>query len=185
MKKFSKSLLAAAFIFATALPLLAGKPTEDALIADLASAKPKTVISALQDLEKNYPNSPASLPKVKALLADSRPEIRTKAARVLGATHAEVSAEDLNNIAALLTATDKTEVMQGLKSLRGLKAQSVIPKILPLLTNADNNIKRDACRTLAAIADKSVIKDIEPLLKDADKAVVKDAQAAIAALSNR
>jgi HEAT repeat protein len=185
MKIISKLFITAAFIFATALPVLAGKPTEDALLTDLASTTPKVVISALQDLEKNYPNSAASLPKIKALLTDSRPEIRTKAARVLGATHAEVSAEDLNNIAALLTATDKTEVMQGLKSLRGLKAQSVVPKILPLLTNADSNIKRDACRTLAAIADKSVVKDIEPLLHAADKAVVKDAQAAIATLNNR
>ena len=73
--------------------------------------------------------------------------------------------------------------MQALKALRGLKAESTVPKIVPLLQNPDQNIKRDACRTLAVIGGKDNVKDIEPLLKDPDKAVVEDAQKAIAALN--
>ena len=44
--------------------------------------------------------------------------------------------------------------MEGLKALRGLKAQSTIPKIVTLLKHADPNVKRDACRTLAVLGDK-------------------------------
>jgi HEAT repeat protein len=182
MKNICQHLLAVVFIFALALPLLAKPQTEEQLIADLDSPTAKVVHAALQNLEKQYPTSAPALAKIKTLLTDARPEVREKAARVLGAIHAEVSDTDLKNIAALLDATDKTEIMEGLKALRGLKAQSTIPKIVPLLQHADNNVKRDACRTLAVIADKSAIPSIEPLLKDADAKVQKDASDAISAL---
>lgn len=185
MKKIYHRLLIVAATFAITLPLFAGKPTEAQILADLGSPTEKVVISALQDFEKELPTNAACLTKAKAMLTDARPLVREKAARVLGAIHADVNATDLKNIAALLESTEKRTVMQGLKALRGLKAQSTVPKIVPLLKNADNNIKRDACRTLAVIADKSVVKDIEPLLQDGDKAVVKDAADAIAALKNR
>ena len=184
MKNLVKHLLTAAFIFALALPLLAKPPlTEEQLIANLDSPTVKVVFAALQDLEKQYPTSAPALAKIKTLLADPRPTIRQKAARVLGALHAEVSDADLKNIAALLDATDPKEIMEGLKALRGLKAQSTIPKIVPLLQHADNYVKRDACRTLAVIADKSVIPSIEPLRQNPDAKVQKDANDAIFALN--
>ena len=185
MKTIYQRLLVVAAVFATALPLLAGKMTEEQVLAGLDSAKEKEAITALQHFEEEHSTSAPCLAKVKGLLTDSRPLVREKAARVLGVTHAEVSETDLKNIAALLTGTDKREVMQGLKALRGLKAQSVIPQILPLLANADDNIKRDACRTLAVIGDQSAIPSIEPLLQEKNKAVVKDAADAIAALKNK
>ncbi len=185
MKTIGRRLLIVAAVFATALPLLAGKMTEEQVLAGLDSTKEKEAITALQHFEEEHSTSAPCLAKVKGLLADSRPLVREKAARVLGATHAEVSEADLKNIAALLNGADKREVMQGLKALRGLKAQSVAPQLLPLLQNADNNIKRDACRTLAVIGDANMIKDLEPLLKSSDKAVVEDASKAIAALKNK
>jgi len=184
MKNLVKHLLTAAFIFALALPLLAKPPlTEEQLIANLDSPTVKVVFAALQDLEKQYPTSAPALAKIKTLLADPRPTIRQKAARVLGALHAEVSDADLKNIAKLLDSADPKEIMEGLKALRGLKAQSIVPKIVPLLQHADNYVKRDACRTLAVIGDKSVIPSIEPLLKNADPKVQKDATDAIFALN--
>ena len=184
MKNTCKRLLVGAFIFAIALPLLAKpEPTEEQLIANLASPTAKVVFAALQDLEKKFPTSAPAQAKIKTLLTDPRQNIREKAARVLGALHAEVSKADLKSIAALLDASDPKEIMEGLKALRGLKAQSTIPKILPLLQHADNYVKRDACRTLAVIADKSVIPSIEPLRQNPDGKVQKDANDAIFALS--
>lgn len=185
MKKICQPLFIALAIFATALPLLAKEKTEAELLADLDSPKDKVVYAALQNLEKQYPDSAPGLAKVKTLLADPRPTVHQKAARVLGALHVEVSADELKSIAAMLDATDKKEIMEGLKALRGLKAQSVIPKIVTLLQHADANVKRDACRTLAVIADKSVVKDIEPLMQDKDKGVVKDATDAVFTLKNK
>jgi HEAT repeat protein len=183
MKKFIQRSLVLAAVFAIALPLLAGKTKENEVLIGLDSPKEKVVLGALQDFEKEHPASATCMAKCKALLADNRPYVRQKAARVLGVLHAAVSPADLNNISLLLNATDKLEVMQGLKALRGLKAQSEIPKIVPLLKNPDDNIKRDSCRTLAVLGDKSLIPEIEPLLKDPDKGVVKDAKDAITALT--
>ena len=180
MKRICKSLLLVAAVLVTALPLLAKPPlTEEELIANLDSPKEKIVYAALQDLEKQYPTSAPALAKIKTLLTDPRPLVHQKAARVLGALHTEVSDAELKSIAALLDSADKKEVLESLKALRGLKAQSTIPKIVTLLKNPDPNVKRDACRTLAVIADKSVVSDIEPLLQDPDKGVVKDANDAI------
>jgi HEAT repeat protein len=176
-------LLVTATVFINAFPLLAGTMTEQEILTDLDSSKEKTVLGALAHFEDDHRDSAPAMAKVKVLLADPRPPVREKAARVLGAIHADVSEDDLKNITTMLASPEKREVMQALKALRGLKAESTVPKIVPLLQNPDENIKRDACRTLAVIGSKDNIKDIEPLLKDPDKAVVEDAQKAIAALN--
>lgn len=185
MKKNYKHLLAGLFIFAVALPLFAAEKAESDLLTDLGSPKPKVVIKALQNLEKGYPTDTNAQVKIKALLTDSRPEVKRKAARVLGATYASVDADDLKNIATLLDAPDKPTITDGLKALRGLKAQSTIPKIIPLLQNPDINIKRDAIRTLAVLGDKSLVPTIQPLVTFPNPAVQKDAEAAIAQLNSK
>jgi HEAT repeat protein len=168
-----------AVVLSTALPAMAKIETEDAYIADLASPTEKVVIAALQGIEKNYPTSVAAQAKIKPLLADERITVKRKAARVLGIVNADVSEADLKNIATLLDATDKPTLTDGLKALRGLKAQSTIPKIIPLLQNPDLNIKRDAIRTLAVLGDKSLIPTIQPFVNHPDSAVQKDAADAI------
>ena len=187
MKPLCTRLLVGAFMLAVALPLLARDPkTEDQLITDMGSPNATPVYAALQDMENQYPTSVPGIAKIKTLLTDDRVTVREKAARVLGALHADVSETDLDNISKLLDPSNsKTEITEGLKALRGLKAQSTIPKILPLLKHPDANVKRDACRTLAVIADKSVVPGIQPLLQDPDKAVVKDANDAIFTLNSK
>jgi HEAT repeat protein len=69
--------------------------------------------------------------------------------------------------------------------LRGLKAQSAIPQILPLLDNPDSNVKRDSCRTLAVLGDSSLIPSIKPLLTYPDLDVQKDAADAISILKEK
>ncbi|HEY5040678.1 MAG TPA: HEAT repeat domain-containing protein [Verrucomicrobiae bacterium] len=182
MKAIWKFMLLGSFVLAFCLPAPAKEVTEDQCIADLASSKEKVVIAALQGIEKNYPTSQNAIAKIKPLLTDDRLAVKRKTARVLGIVGAEVSDADLKNIASLLDSADKATIIDGLKSLRGLKAESTVPKITPLLKNPDANVKRDACRTLAVLADKSVIPSIEPLLQDKDKGVVKDASDAITAL---
>lgn len=183
MKRITKTLLIAAAVCATALPLLAKPPqTEEQLIAAMDSPKEKIVYAALQDFEKQYPTSAPGLAKVKTLLTDPRPLVHQKAARVLGALHTDLSSTDLDNITKMLDSADKNEVMEGLKALRGLKAQSALPKIVGTLKNPDAFVKRDACRTLAVLGSKNNVADIEPLLTDPDKRVVKDANDAIFAL---
>jgi HEAT repeat protein len=173
-------------ILTAVLPAPARPPkSEDELLTTLSSPKDKEVYNALQDLEKQYPADEKILPPIKNLLADPRPTVRRKAARVLGAIHADVSNADIKNICGLLTAADKHEVIDGLIALRGLKAPSAIPQILPLLDNPDLNIKRDSCRTLAVLGDKSLIPKIKPLLDYPDVAVQKDAADAIDILKEK
>lgn len=159
--------------------------TEEQLIAELDSPKEKVVFDAMAQLEKEYPASTAYHPKLKSLLTDNRVKIQRKAARVLGALHAEVSDTDLQNICALLAMDNRDAKMDGLKALRGLKSQSVVSKMTPLLQDSNANVVRDACRTLAVVGDKSVIPSIEPLLQSSDKKIQKDAQDAIFALKNK
>lgn len=183
---FIVALALGVFAFATASVQAARKvKTEDELIAQLGSAKEKEVINALQEIEKLYPTSTKCQDAIKPLLADSRKPVVRKAARVLGVLNAPVSEADLKNIAVLLKGTDKYEIIDGLKALRGLKAQSTIPEITPLLKNPDKNVVRDACRTLAVLGDKSLIPTIKPLLEAPDLAVQKDAADAIAILKEK
>lgn len=185
MKSIGRYILAIAFALTMAVPVLAGQPSESDVINNLGSTDERTVLSGLKSAEKDYPTDAAIQAKVKGLLTDPREKVRAKAGRVLGALHAELSDADLKNLAAMLNSQSKDEVLDALKSLRGLKAQSVEMQIVPLLKNPDANIERDACRTLAVIGDKSVIPDIKPLLDSPNKAVVKDANDAIFALGNK
>jgi HEAT repeat protein len=180
MKMISKliQMLTVGMIVA-ALPLRANAATEDQLIRDLDSWKESVVTSALQKLEKEYPTSTKAFPAMKKLLTDNRDKVRRKAARVLGVLHADVSDADIKAIATMLKASDPQEVIDALKSLRGLKAAQAVPDILPLLKSNTPNVIRDACRTLAVHGSKDIIPSIEPLLTHPSAAVKADAQDAI------
>jgi hypothetical protein len=159
--------------------------TEDELITMLASAKEKEVIGAMQEMEKHYSTSAKCQAALKPFLTDRRMPVRRKAARVLGIMNADLNEAQIKSICELLTSPDKYAVIDGLKALRGLKAQSAIPEIAPLLKNSDKNVIRDACRTLAVLGNKSLIPEIAPLLQHADPAVEKDAADAIAILKEK
>jgi HEAT repeat protein len=182
LTRLSRMLALSVLFAAFSVPALASKKTEEEWIAQLASADEGKVTSALQGLEKEYPESPTARAKIISMLKDPREKVQRKAARVLGAINAKVDAKVLADITPLLKSTNKDAVVDGLKALRGLDAASTVPQILPLLSSPDENIKRDACRTLADIADPSVISKIEPLLSDANKKVQEDARTAIAKL---
>ena len=174
------------FAFATGSVQAAKKvKTEEELITQLGAVKEKEVINGLQEMEKLYPSSAKCQAAIKPLLADSRKPVVRKAARVLGVMNAPVSEADLKKIVVLLKGTDKNEIIDGLKALRGLKAQSTIPEITPLLQSTNKNVVRDACRTLAVLGDKSLIPSIKPLLEVPDLAVQKDAADAIAILKEK
>lgn len=160
----------------------AAPPSEETLIANLASPKEGVVADALQGLEKNYPASTNGFAAMKKLLADPRPKVQIKAARVLGILHAPVDLVDISNICVMLKSADAGVVTAALKSLRGLNAPAAVPEILPVLKSHTPNLVRDACRTLAVLGDKSVIPSIEPLLQNPNPKVQMDAQDAIFAL---
>lgn len=172
--------LACGVVALATTPAFAAKvKTEDELIAELAAPKESVVTAAMQKLEKEHPLSTKWHPAVKKMLTDERSKVRRKAGRVLGVVHAEVSDADLKNITAMFKASDPQEVMDALKSLRGLKAQSTLPEVVALLKSPNIGIVRDACRTVADLGNKSNVADIEPLLKHADAKVQKDAADAI------
>jgi len=177
--------LALGFLALATQSTWAKNKTEDELIAELSSPKEKTVIKSLQEMEKLYPTSTKCQDAIKPLLADNRKPVARKAARVLGVMSAPVSEADLKNIVALLKGTDRNEIIDGLKALRGLKAQSTIPDILPLLENKDKNVMRDSIRTLAVLGDKSLVPKIEPFMNYPDLAVQKDAADALAILKQK
>ncbi len=172
-------------VLALTTPAEAKDKSEDELIAELASPNEDRVAEAMLALEKQYPTSTKAFPTMKKLLTDSRAKVRRKAARVLGVLHADVDEQNLKDICAMLKASEPREQMDALISLRGLKAQSAIPEIVPLLNSPTPNVVRDACRTLAVLGNKDLVPSIEPLLKHADKKVQADAQDAIYKLKQK
>lgn len=187
MTKRSFILALALCVFSFGNLSLEAKPklTEDQLINELSGSNPDKVADAMLQLERNYPTSTKYHPKVKELLTDPREKVRRKAGRVLGALHAEVSQTDLQNIAAMLKASEPNEVIDALKSLRGLEANSTIPEILPLLKHSTVNVVRDALRTLAVLGNESNVSDVEPLLQHSDPKVQKDAMDAMHTLKSK
>ncbi len=184
-RSFFVVLACGAVVLATSSAWAAKVKTEDELIADLASPKDTVVESAMLKLEKEHPTSTKATTEIKKYLGDARPKVRRKAARVLGALHAEVTSAELKSICELLKAADYKEVIDGLIALRGLKAKETLPQITPLLNHTQQNVVRDACRTIAVLGDKSHIPLIEPLLTNKDKSIQKDAMDAIYALKNK
>lgn len=184
-KRCFVAVLTLVVLASTAVPAWAKAKTEDELITALASPKERTVIKAMQEMEKLYPTSTKCQDALKPFLADSRKPVARKAARVLGVMSAPVSEADLKHIVVFLKSTDKGEIIDGLKALRGLKAQSTIPDIVPLLQNKDKNIIRDSIRTLAVLGDKSLVPTIQPFMDYPDLAVQKDAADALAILKQK
>jgi HEAT repeat protein len=188
MKNLRKRIFLGLIFTATVVAstsLMAAQKTEEQLIADLDNPNPDKVASTMLAIEKQYPTSTKTLPKIKSLLKDNRPKVRRKAARVLGALHAEVDQENLKDIVAIVKSNDPDEAMDGLKALRGLKAADVLPDVKACFENKTPNVVRDALRTTATLGKKSDIPSIEPLLKHLDPKVQKDAQDAIYALQNK
>jgi len=176
--------LLAVFV-ASVLIARAEPPSEEKLIKDLKEPLHTTVVSALSNLEVYYPNSPNSLPAIKKLLTDKRPRIRRKAARVLGAMHADLDPAALKDVCNLLKASDPNEVQDGLQALRGLKVPHLVPEIIPFLQHPNEWVVRDACRTLGVLGNKDTIPSLEPLLNHPNAAVKKDAQDAVFKLKNK
>ena len=184
-RSFSVAVAIGVYAFTAVTLPAATKLTEDQLIAELSGPNEDKVANAMLQLEKNYPTSTKMIPPIKKLLTDPREKVRRKAARVLGVLHTEVDATDLKNITAMFKAANPQEAMDALKALRGLKAESTLPEILPLLQNAHKGIVRDAIRTISSLGNKSHVPAIEPLLKHEDPAVKKDAADAIFTLQKK
>jgi len=179
------ALLMAMAAFAFTSPATAADKSEEKVIAALANKNEGKVTAAMQEIEKKFPNSVEGVKTIKSMLGDPRVKVRRKAARVIGSIHADCTEAELKSIAELLNGSTAEEIIDGLKALRGLKSQPVIPQILPLLNHATPNVVRDACRTLADIGTKDQIPAIEPLLNHANPAVKKDAQDAIFKLKSK
>ncbi len=158
---------------------------EARLIAGLAADDPRKVLNALDDLAEQPNPGTNAIAAARKLLSDPRPALRKKAARALGAIHAQVDQADLKAIYRMLKSYDKAEADEALKALRGLHAPEAVPEITPLLKSSHNLLVRDACRTLAVLGTKELIPAIEPLLKHPNADVRTDAQSAITALQKR
>lgn len=184
-RSFLVALACGVVMLATTPAFAAKVKTEDELIAELSAPKESVVTGAMLKLEKQFPTSQKSVAEIKKYLADNRPAVRRKAARVIGALHAEVTSTELKSICELLKAADYKEVVDGLIALRGLKAKETLPQITPLLNHAQQNVVRDACRTIAVLGDKSHIPLIEPLLQNKNASIQKDAQDAIFTLKSK
>ena len=151
MKNYLRSIsIVAALLVAVLTPTtsLFAKPekTEEELIQDLSDPKDAVVKSAMLAIEKRFPHSPKATPLIKAALKDSRPEVRRKAARVLGVWHEELSAAELKDITVMLKTNERYEVTDALKALGDMRAKAAIPEILPCLKNENSFIVRDAWR---------------------------------------
>lgn len=182
-----RPVLSSVFLAAAvaAAPGALGAKTSAQLLSELSSPREGVVTSALQELEDLHPEVAATDATVRALTKDPRPAVKCKAARVLGALHADVGADVIEAIASLLDANEPKTVLEGLKALRGLRASSTVPKMIPLLKSTDEHIPRDACRTLAVLGDASVIPQLESLLSSTNPKLRYDAYVAINAIRLR
>jgi len=158
---------------------------EHELIQNLTAPNESKVVDSMVELEKRFPADTNAWAAIKPLLRDTSPKVRRKAARVLGVVHADVNQDNVNDICAMLDASDPGEQIDALKSLRGLDASAAAPRILPLLKNPNSGVIRDACRTLGVLADDSTIPSIKPLSQHPDKAVQTDANDAIFQLERK
>lgn len=184
-RSFFIALACGVFALSSTVVQAGKEKTEDELIADLSSPKEAVVTSAMLKLEKQFPTSQKAIAEIKKYLADNRPTVRRKAARVLGAIHADVTSAEIKTICALLKGVEPREVMDGLIALRGLKAAEAMLEILPLLKHSDLKVIGDACRTIAVHGSKGNIADIEPLLKHPNAKVQKEANDAIFILKSK
>ncbi len=162
-----------------------GARDEPQLMTALNSPDPDVVVEALSEIEDVGYASTSAQRRIIELVKDSRPEVRRRSARVLGAIHAPVDAATVAAIGAMLESRDDGEVVDALKALRGMPSRSEIPRMLPLLKHPDEHVVRDTCRTLGAVADAAVVPDLEPLLKSRNEEIRADAQAALAKLRHR
>lgn len=174
-------------LVATELPA-APRKSEAELIQMLRAVESQKVIDALDRLPNWYPESTNAVPVIRELLKNQ--ELRRKAARALGNYRAELNVAELDIIFGFLRAYDIEEVMDGLKTLRGLKAsgdsrEKIVTQVAALLIEKNDHILRDACRTLAVHGDRSNIPQIEPLLKHSKSDVRKDAHTAIQQLESK
>ena len=116
-------------IASIACPVSAADKSEAQAVAALADKSEGKVTAAMQEIEKKFPNSVEGIKTIKSMLGDPRVKVRRKAARVIGSLHADVTEAELKTIAELLKGATVEEIIDGLKALRGLKSQSVIPQI--------------------------------------------------------
>jgi len=158
---------------------------EHELIQNLTSPNESKVLESMVELEKKFPADTNAWIAMEPFVRDARPNVRRKAARVLGIVHADINQDGVNDICAMLNASEPGEQVDALKSLRGLNASSAVPRILPLLKSSNPGVVRDACRTLAVLGNNSAISSIEPLLQHPDKAVQADAKDAIFQLERK
>ena len=158
---------------------------EAELIVDLNSPNASTVANTIEKLGHQYPASTNAHAAIRPLLADPRPTVRRRAARILGYCRAIVDDNDVRNICQLFQSTDMSEIEDGLKALRTLVAPQATPLILPLLQFHHPGIIRDACRTLAEMGTEEAIPAIQPLTNHPDKNVRADAQRAVTRLRVR
>ena len=192
--------VAACLVAVCAGSALHGAPrkTESELLQMLKSPDYQQVIDALDRLPNWYPNSTNAVAAIKETLTSKHAPregvpaniLNRKAARALGNYGAELSLGEIRIVWAFLRAYDPNEVMDGLKSLRGLREPEAINKttleqVLPLLRDKDRHVIRDSCRTLAVIGNRDVIPSIEPLQEHSASDVRKDAQDAIDILNSR
>ena len=163
----------------------ADSKSETDLIGDLASPQAAVVTNALREIEIHYPAGTNAMPAVKVLLTDSRAIVRRKAGRFLGDLHADVSRTDIRNLCKQLTAVDLQEQIDGLISLRGLKAPEAEPDVLASLKSPSPSVIHEACATISVIGGREATPYVALLLRHPDSNVQKDARAAMKALREK
>jgi hypothetical protein len=97
--------------------------TEDELISESSSPKDSVAVDALQQLERDYPDSTNAISAVKKALTDPRTKVHCKAARVLGALHVALNQDEMNTINVMLQSKNPDEVKEAQKALSAFAAE--------------------------------------------------------------
>ncbi len=152
---------------------------ESELISNLSSPTIGVIENALEGIEKKYPTSTNAHAAVKKLLSDTRPRVRRQAARTLGRLHASVDDVDVASLCQMLKSAELNEVLDGLKSISGVKGFQANPQVIALLSSAQKHVLMQACRTLAEIGFSDAIQPVELLTRHRDEDIREQAQQAL------
>jgi len=106
---------------------------------------------------------------VELKLGDAVPEVRDRAAKVLGERMSHLSDADMKDVRALLAMTDKPQAVQiGLEAVRrlGPKAREALPELAQHLSAAEGKHKLEMALALAAIdaKDEKIAEAVSPIL---------------------
>lgn len=147
----------------------------------LQNEDPTTRMQAMSRLFRSG-NSKAIYPIGERLLNDNEPEVRARAATVLGRIGEATAAEFLTQALKDDSVEVRRRTVQALNQLDGFASPGPLIKVLK---DSDRDVRRWAARTLGQLGDAQSLKHLKKLLNDPNPVVQDEVAVAIRCIQDR